>query len=508
MDSQYIEIIKLCGPIVSIASAVGRFETIRGPVIGRIRSLLNSVKDECGLAMLEEIIDPRCMPYKEIQIEFERILAICLKEDEDDAKFFSDSINNYRSELESSVDLERNLLEKGRKLNDLSDCYLFQNRHDDAIKMLKQSLEIFKNINDNEMEGITLLKRGNIYNIINKDDSAIRCYNLALAKLKEFARGPYYISAINNNIGNILFRKGMLDEAGKKFSDAIQSNHKSLQCEAFLNLGNVYRNREDFEKAITAYNECIDNTKNITPHVTSLLINKMALIGIANCYIEMKSPDMFLEAARSYGKSYRIMKILKYKKGMCIALMNIGTVFYKKDKFEKALKFYKMALEKNIEITDSIIKCTIQMNIGNVLRSQNKRNDAIRCYKNALSEFEEFEKSSELKLVDLEFGGENKFTTSMPMLKSQLLGNIANAYLDEGMFDDAIDRFNDALKVEGKIGKFDNILMMRLGLAHFNKQENGEASYYWEKAASNLAHEDNFKEEYELVTGWLRKTKI
>jgi tetratricopeptide (TPR) repeat protein len=450
-------------------------------------------------------------PTKEIQMELARHIAKYMIEDVKFAQKIRDEMDSYKSELEMSILKEKDSKEQGYKLMFLSDCYLFSEEESKKAKTkLDSSLDIFKRIDDKIGMGQVLVKIGNYYNILNRDEDAMKCYEEALEILGKMEEGgAYWRAAINNNIGNILAKNEKYDDAENKYKEALKDSKGYLKSEALLNLGNIYRRQRNFIEAKNNYEACITNVEGGIHPLVNLLIEKMASIGLANVSLEMGTSG-FTNAIHYYENSLRVMKELGNKRGMCIAEMNIGTVHYMKKDFENAYKIYDESIKIASAIKDKLLECTIQMNMGNAERGMKHHGEAKEIYEAALNNYNNNIKSTGLRFVD-----EEELTTKMPSMEAQLLGNLGNVCLELNDFNGAIDNYGNALKsATGNDNKYLRIhLLMHLGVAHCNKGDGShqkEAMDCWGQSIKLMqSMSEGYKEtpDYEIVHDWIERLR-
>lgn len=124
--------------------------------------------------------------------------------------------------------------------------------------------------------------------------------------------------------------------------------------------GDLFMMRKQYREAIDAFRE--------GPPKNAVLANKM---GIA--YHQMLQLDQAL-------KSYQ--QAVKYKKDYVEAINNIGTVYYARKSFRRAITYYQKALKLAPQVPKS---ASIYSNLGTALFARKKYKDATLAFQNAIN---------------------------------------------------------------------------------------------------------------------------
>lgn len=135
-------------------------------------------------------------------------------------------------------------------------------------------------------------------------------------------------------VGNSLFENGNISEAAGKFEEFLRLNPSALQ--AYINLGNCYRELGEFEKALAAYQSLLDGLKG---EMTELAGDKRAvgaLAGIGQVYMTMgemeKAEDSLKQALALFPDDETLA-------------FNIGEIYFSTQKPDKAVEYFKQAIE-------------------------------------------------------------------------------------------------------------------------------------------------------------------
>lgn len=237
----------------------------------------------------------------------------------------------------------------------------------EAVALLEQLIQR----SPNHADALHLL--GVIAHQLGKDELAI---GIAEKAIKANPYNPHFYC----NSGNMLFAKGMMDEAAARFRqalslqpdyapahydlaivlhalgktlDAIDSYHQAIKCdagfvEAHYNLGNILAEQGDLPRAIDSYNQAI------------------------------KLKPEFFAAHRMLGKALEALKelesaVVSYQTAIALkpndghAHFNLGHVYQTQGKIEDALASYGAALRFDPSLTEAVINVGILLqNLGRI----------------------------------------------------------------------------------------------------------------------------------------------
>jgi tetratricopeptide (TPR) repeat protein len=132
--------------------------------------------------------------------------------------------------------------------------------------------------------------------------------------------------------GNQLFAEKNYDEAIIAFEQFLEKNPNAFQIH--LSLGDCYREKGQFEKAIEEYNKVTElSGKDV---VTGKELSAKSLAAIGECYLKMED----FEKAQTYFKqsvdAYAENEILAY---------NVGEIYFSNQKIDEAIQYYELAIK-------------------------------------------------------------------------------------------------------------------------------------------------------------------
>lgn len=216
---------------------------------------------------------------------------------------------------------ENNFLkENALALNDISIVYGFLGNYEEALKKIKEALDIRYKIQDKS--GIA---------------ESLSCF------------------------GDLLFSLGDLNDAKSKFEEslkyAIEVNDIYIIATAISNIGLFYQQKDKYEIALEKYKESL----RLSIGVGAKQRIADCLNSIGNIYRLQNKKD---EALEKYEESLRLVKELGDKKGISASKNNLAILYKVKEKNEDALKLFIESLEISLELDDKNGIITSYINLG------------------------------------------------------------------------------------------------------------------------------------------------
>jgi tetratricopeptide (TPR) repeat protein len=132
--------------------------------------------------------------------------------------------------------------------------------------------------------------------------------------------------------GNQFFAEGKYDTAIIMYDEFMTKNPGAYQV--LLNIGDCYREKGDFPKALEYYNKLLDQSKNDTAMGKTMGAKALAAIGL----ISLKQNKMD-EATEYFKKSIEMApqdEMLPY---------NVGEIYFSNQNIDEALRYYEMAIQ-------------------------------------------------------------------------------------------------------------------------------------------------------------------
>ncbi len=223
-----------------------------------------------------------------------------------------------------------------------------------------------------------------------------------------------------------------------------------------LELGNLYKNLGEYEKAHTHYNM----SKEVAEKISDSIGIALSLQGIGMVYHEQ---GRYNKALNLYEKSREILKKTDAKKQLSGILHQIGNVHYLKGDYEAALKEYQKSHEIREKIED--IK-GVADSLGQIGHIYFNKGD----YSKALKKFQESIKISE-KLGDIK-------------TVSKSLHNIGMIYQDKGEYEAALTYYQKSMEIKEKIGDIKGVSssLHQIGIIYQYKGDYEVALTHYQKS--------------------------
>jgi tetratricopeptide (TPR) repeat protein len=175
-----------------------------------------------------------------------------------------------QGKLDKAIDCYKKSLEIKRQLGDdngvgvtlcnLGAIYEIQGKLDDAIDCDKKSLEILRQLGDDHMVAQTLHNLGIVYQTQGKLDEAIDCYKKSLETCRQLG-DRYGVGIILSNLGVVHRKQGKLNEAIDCYKKSLDISHRLGDChgvgQTLGNLGLIHDRRNQPEQARTLWQEAL-----------------------------------------------------------------------------------------------------------------------------------------------------------------------------------------------------------------------------------------------------------
>jgi tetratricopeptide (TPR) repeat protein len=242
---------------------------------------------------------------------------------------------------------------------------------------------------------------------------------------------------VHNNFGNVLFKKGSVDEAIVHYQKALQIEPD--YAKAHLNLGNVLLQEGSVDEAITHYQKVLQ----INPDYVEAHYN------LGNALIKKGSVD---EAITHFQKALQI------KPDYAEAHNNLGNALFKKGSVDEATVHYQKALQITPDCAEAHI------NLGNILLQKGDVDEAIGHYQKALQ-------------------------ITPDCAEAHI--NLGNALIKKGSMDEAITHFQKALQINPDYAEAQNNLAWVLATASQVSLRNGRQAVELAQQANQLAGGEN-----------------
>lgn len=301
-----------------------------------------------------------------------------------------------------------------KTLNDSSSTYLIK-----AQKKESKPLEKLKNLK----KSFDILKD-------QKNDSITR------GKLFELTKELYK----NNFVDEFLSSANLLTSLSSKSKDSFHL------AQAYRIKGNFYKNLPNPDSAFIFYTE--------SEKILKKLQNKegLSFILINKSIIQFDAGD-YTGADRTLNNAYLISKKNNEIDNLYATSVMMGLTSMETKDFDKAIKYFNNGLEivnKNNNLLGEFNKETCLNNIG---LSYQKKED----YKKSIDFFKAALTNKSIKNKD-------------PELYSLLIDNLGYSFLKTGNLDEALESFQESLKIREKLKFYNLIVLSKVHLSEYYRQ--------------------------------------
>lgn len=131
---------------------------------------------------------------------------------------------------------------------------------------------------------------------------------------------------------NSLFQEKKYDEAISLMQQFLEQNPEAYQ--AYASIGDCYREKGDYDKAIESYNIVLEQAK--SDRDMGKEMTARALAGIGECYLKMQDFDEAQKYFEQSIETYPENEILAY---------NVGEIYFSHQQIDEAIKYFTISTE-------------------------------------------------------------------------------------------------------------------------------------------------------------------
>ncbi|MCK4469195.1 MAG: tetratricopeptide repeat protein [Desulfobacterales bacterium] len=301
-------------------------------------------------------------------------------------------------------------------------------------------------------EGGRLYHKSDFYGAAKKWEEALRIF-----EQNNFKKG---ISAAIGNLGIVYANLGQYQKALRFYEKALaidrEFGDRKGEGNNLTNIGVVYWNLGQYQKALRFYEKALAIQREIGDRKGE----GGALTNIGIVYWNL---GQYQKALSHYEKALAIKREIGDRKGEGNNLTNIGIVYWNLGQYQKALSHYEKALAIKREIGDRKGEGGALGNIGIVYKNLGQYQKALAYYEKALA-------------IHKEIGDRNGEGNS--------LGNIGIVYKNLGQYQKALSYYEKALAIHKEIGdrNGEGNSLGNIGLVYWNLGQYQKALAYYEKA--------------------------
>jgi signal transduction histidine kinase len=243
---------------------------------------------------------------------------------------------------------------------------LFYSYPDSSKKFVNMAMQIGKEIDNKPVIAKSYNILGIIFDITNKWDSALYCYDIAV-ELAIKSNSKNTLASAFNNIGLINWNKSNYDDAIFYFNKSLklfeEQDDKKGIGNALNNIGLIYWEQERLEEALYYQRKGLQNYLSIN-HEYGI---GASYTNIARLYEEIGSKDS------AYFYTYlSIENKIKTNDnyGLAISFNNLATIYEEDKQIDSALKYYTKSVDKYKEL-GNLGRCASSLyNLSSVYKDQ------------------------------------------------------------------------------------------------------------------------------------------
>lgn len=220
------------------------------------------------------------------------------------------------------------------------------------------------------------------------NDSAMSLYKndpqkalLVLEKalqVSEDNNDDFQISKSKNNLGIVFRDLGDFEKAMQLSTEALKTNDSIVKASAYNNIGVVNRNMAKYDDALINYLKALDIYQ--AKQMKSEIATTYNSIGLVYSY-----NDIVDKAIEYHLKAKTIFEAIDHKKGISEVYNNIAIIYANDGDLDKALDYFKYSLEIEKSLNDKKGMAESVNNVGAVFYYMSKIDSALVYFRKSLA---------------------------------------------------------------------------------------------------------------------------
>ncbi|MDB4534378.1 tetratricopeptide repeat protein [Vicingaceae bacterium] len=242
--------------------------------------------------------------------------------------------------------------------NNLGFYFFSNNRVDEAIFNFEKSIELSRNIGDNDVVSTALNNVGYIYKRQGDILKALEYYHESL-KLKKMLKDEEEVALALNNLGGIYYTLKEYDKALKYYRNALLLEKKSGTekgvARLYNNIGSVYRKQQKPKLALDYYQQSIKNYEKIG-YKKGEALSRLKYTSIKLEILEGNYPETLELLLEELLNTYNLFNEMDDLEGKARSGYEISNVYLRLGNVLKAEKYANesIIISKRIGFTESI----------------------------------------------------------------------------------------------------------------------------------------------------------
>jgi len=333
------------------------------------------------------------------------------------------------------------------------------NKYQEAFQTWEQALQIYREIQDLNAQGLLLSNLGIAYGSVGQTQKSLDYYQQALTIFKQ--SGVIAGEGLTlGNIGTAYNLLGQYQKASEAFQQSLaiakQMGDRNAEGRAIANLGNTYNYLGQYQKAIDAFQQGLT----IFQQLGDRAAEGSALGNLGGAYNFL---GQYQKAIDYHQKALAIQKQISDRNGEGNTLGNLGNSYNYLGQYQKALGYHQQALALKKQIGDLNGEGIVLTNLGISSYYLGQYQKAIEYY----------QQSYAIKKQTGDLNGE-----------SRALGNLALAYDALGQYQKSIEIQQQSLAIKKQIGDRNGEAnsLTNLGNTHASLKQYQKAIEYHQQA--------------------------
>lgn len=307
--------------------------------------------------------------------------------------------------------------------------YLEKNNYKEALNLAKKINEYSLSINNDTLIAKSYDLIGDVYDIIEQNDTALYYHKLAFDYWIKTNNYKYYSRAYNQ-VGLNYFRKGLLNEAIDYFNNSLlYTNYNPLikRYKILNNLGCAYFQRGNYNEAIYVFSESYKSA-------TNEKLNAAILLNMINLSLSYYNIADYTTGNKYLNLALQQSSNSEFKFPYAYALQTKGFYFSKINQLDSAVKYYDLSLSYYNKIKQLLNANEVKLALAKMYINNKEFTKAKKLLDETLNYFTNDYKSEKLLgnnyyLLALLYSEINNFQLSSAFIQKALeLSNSINAF--------------------------------------------------------------------------------
>jgi serine/threonine protein kinase/tetratricopeptide (TPR) repeat protein len=348
--------------------------------------------------------------------------------------------------------------EKAQILQTVGVAYAALNKHEDALRNLRESLEIKRKLGLKKGMAMSLDAIASSEDVLGKSDDALKDYKEALALWQEVG-DKAGTGDILNDLGQFYVDHGRYDEGLALFKQSLQSEidvgNQNNQGLVLNNIGNAYFFKADYQNALTYFQQALQIREKL--QVPGNIAD--ALHNLGDTSSKMGQYDQSLQ---QYLRALDLRRSTGDKRGAALESSSMGILFGYQGRYGAAVSAEEDALKTIRELQErGYWLAEILGYYGNALAQVGRNEEAQKSLDEAMSVAHELKNQA---------------------IEAEIEGYHGDVAFYRGDYQSAAALYEQALKTASQTSNLDLILVAKFNIAKVSVRQGR-----FQSAASSLA---------------------